>query len=102
MISQQVQQVQPPAPKMKMLKPAEEFRQWCEEQMQTFPGIDGMTLVDFLLSLGSAGEVTEYVQVSRPSHRPIAYPRHRCKRGGPLLLLIIVAFVISLCYSRLG
>jgi hypothetical protein len=34
---------------------------WCAAQMQTLTSSTDLTLVDFLLALGSAGEVQEYV-----------------------------------------
>ena len=50
--------VKPNAP-----KPQAEFRQWCTAQMNQLTGSQDMTLVDFLVSLGSAGEITEYIQL---------------------------------------
>ena len=46
----------PPAPKNKRL-----LQQWCKRAMKTLNGSEDLTLVDFLLSLASAGEVQEYV-----------------------------------------
>lgn len=39
----------------------EEFRSWCESQIKPLTGSNDMTLLDFLLSLPSAGEVRDYV-----------------------------------------
>ena len=46
----------PPAPKNKRA-----LQQWCKRAMKTLNGSEDLTLVDFLLSLASAGEVQEYV-----------------------------------------
>ena len=39
------------------------FKEWCRAEMLALNGSDDTTLVDFLVSLPSAGEVTEYVQL---------------------------------------
>jgi len=46
----------PPAPGNKRA-----LQQWCKRAMTTLNGSEDLTLVDFLLSLASAGEVQEYV-----------------------------------------
>ena len=40
-----------------------QFQAWCRSEMKALNGSDDTTLVDFLVSLPSAGEVTEYVQL---------------------------------------
>ena len=39
------------------------FKAWCRAEMRALNDSDDVTLVDFLLSLPSAGEVQEYVQL---------------------------------------
>ena len=39
------------------------FKEWCRAEMLALNGSDDTTLVDFLVSLPSAGEVSEYVQL---------------------------------------
>jgi len=39
-----------------------EFRDWCESQMSKLTGDDDLTLIEFLMSLDSSGEIAEYIK----------------------------------------
>jgi hypothetical protein len=65
-----------------------EFRSWCEAQMQSLTGSNDLTLVDFLSSLPSAGEVRDYVALYLgEGERPTAFAVEflRRKRADPAL-----------------
>ena len=66
------------------------FRAWCRAEMQALNNSDDMTLVDFLVSLPSAGEVTEYVQLYLgDTQRSAAFANEliRLKRTNPKIVM---------------
>ena len=52
-----------PQPLQLSPSPTANFKDFCRAEMKALNDSDDLTLVDFLLSLPSAGEVTEYVQL---------------------------------------
>ena len=66
-----------------------QFREWCRSEMKALHGSDDTTLVDFLVSLPSAGEVTEYVQLYLgDTARAAAFGKEliRIKRTSPQIM----------------
>jgi len=66
-----------------------QFREWCRSEMKALHGSDDTTLVDFLVSLPSAGEVTEYVQLYLgDTARAAAFGKEliRIKRTNPQIM----------------
>ena len=65
------------------------FKEWCRAEMRALNGSDDTTLVDFLVSLPSAGEVTEYVQLYLgDNERAAAFGNEliRIKRTNPQII----------------
>ena len=63
-----------------------DFKAFCRAEMRALNDSDDLTLVDFLLSLPSAGEVTEYVQLylgNSPRAAAFGNELIRAKRANP-------------------
>ena len=66
--------------------PPGDFKSFCRAEMRALNDSDDLTLVDFLLSLPSAGEVTEYVQLylgNSPRAAAFGNELIRVKRANP-------------------
>ena len=75
-----------PAPSASAPSSSVDFKSFCRAEMRALNDSDDLTLVDFLLSLPSAGEVTEYVQLYLgDSPRAAAFGNEliRAKRANP-------------------
>ena len=75
-----------PAPAPAPASPSGDFKAFCRAEMRALNDSDDLTLVDFLLSLPSAGEVTEYVQLylgNSPRAAAFGNELIRAKRANP-------------------